>query len=84
MPLRSSRFYLFGDLHYYGHIRLPRLRLTAVALGSPTFMRYLILARNIILLRVSVELLFAISSSNIAGFVISGRLTDTTGVTEPN
>jgi hypothetical protein len=25
MPLRSSRFYLFGDPHYYGHIRLPRL-----------------------------------------------------------
>ena len=24
MPLRSYRFYLFGDLHYYGHIRLPR------------------------------------------------------------
>ena len=28
MPLRSSRFYLFGDLHYYEHIRLPRLRST--------------------------------------------------------
>ena len=25
MPLRSSRFYLFGYHHYYGHIRLPRL-----------------------------------------------------------
>jgi hypothetical protein len=25
MSLRSSRFYLFGYLHYYGHIRLPRL-----------------------------------------------------------
>jgi hypothetical protein len=84
MPLRSSRFYLFGDLHYYGHIRLPRLWLTAISLGSPTFMRYLILARNIILLRVSAGLPIAISSSNIAGFVISGRLTDTISVTKPN
>ena len=24
MPLRSFRFYLSGNLHYYGHIRLPR------------------------------------------------------------
>lgn len=24
MPLGSSRFYLSGYLHYYGHIRLPR------------------------------------------------------------
>jgi hypothetical protein len=84
MPLRSSRFYLFGDLHYYGHIRLPRLWLTAISLGSPTFMRYLFLARNIILLRVSVGLLFAITSSNIAGLINSGSLTDTIGVTKPN
>lgn len=27
MPLRSSRFYLFGYLHYYEHIRLPRQQL---------------------------------------------------------
>jgi hypothetical protein len=47
-------------------------------------MRYLGLARNIILLRVSVDLLFAIPSINIAGFSISGRLTDTIGVTKPD
>jgi hypothetical protein len=47
-------------------------------------MRYLRLARNIILLRVSVGLLFAITSTNIAGFIIFGRLTDTNSVTKPD
>jgi hypothetical protein len=47
-------------------------------------MRYLCPARNIILLRVSVGLLFAITSTNIAGFINSERLTDTTGVTKLN
>ena len=85
MPLRSSRFYLFGYLNYYGHIRLPRPMVDySIPLGPPTFMRYLCLARNIILLRVSVDLLFAIPSINIAGFSISGRLTDTIGVTKPD
>ena len=28
MPLRSFRFYLFGYLRYYGHIRLPRLHIS--------------------------------------------------------
>ena len=55
-----------------------------VTLGSPTFMRYLCPARNIILLRVSVGLLIAISSANITGFSNSGRLTDTTCVTKPD
>jgi hypothetical protein len=40
-------------------------------------MRYLPPARNIILLRVSAGLLLAIASSSIAGFIKSGRLTDT-------
>ena len=56
----------------------------SVMLGSPTFMRYLRVARNIILLRVSVGLHIAISSTNIAGLVNSGSLTDTTCVTKPN
>jgi len=46
-------------------------------------MRYLRFARNIILLRVSVGMLLAISSTNIAGFINSGGLTDTSGVTKP-
>jgi len=40
-------------------------------------MRYLLPARNIPLLRVSAELLIAISSSSISDFIFSGRLTDT-------
>jgi hypothetical protein len=40
-------------------------------------MRYLRIARNITLPRVSVGLLFAISSANIAGFSSFGSLTDT-------
>jgi hypothetical protein len=40
-------------------------------------MRYLRTARNTILLRVSAGLLFAISSTNMAGFIRSGSLTDT-------
>jgi hypothetical protein len=47
-------------------------------------MRYLRSERNIILLRVSVGMLVAISSSNIAGFINSERLTDTSGVTKLN
>jgi hypothetical protein len=47
-------------------------------------MRYLCSARNIILLRVSVGLLLAFSSTNIAGFINSERLTDTIGVTKLN
>ena len=85
MSLRSSRFYLFGYLNYYGHIRLPRLWADLPnSLGSPTFMRYLCPARNIILLRVSAGLLFAITSSSTAGFINSERLTDTIGVTKLN
>jgi len=40
-------------------------------------MCYLCAARNIILLRVSVGLLFTVTSTNITGFINSGRLTDT-------
>lgn len=58
--------------------------LDRAALGFPTFMCYLISARNIILLRVSIVLLFAVSSYDIAGFSISERLTDTIGVTKLN
>jgi hypothetical protein len=77
MPLRSFRFYLSGYLHYYEHLRLPRRLWTYAPLGSPTFMRYLGYARNIILLRVSDSVYIAISSTGMAGFTIFGRLTDT-------
>jgi hypothetical protein len=76
MPLRSSRFYLFGDLHYYGHLRLPRLA-GRPSVGSPTFMRLLQLTRNIILPRVAPIVLIIDSSDRVAGFIISGRLTTT-------
>lgn len=84
MPLRYFRFYLFGYQHYYGHIRLPQQQFDySVLLGSPTFMRYLCVTRNIILLRVSVNVLFTVASIDIAGFIKSGSLTDTKSVTEP-
>lgn len=52
MPLRSCRFYLFGHLHYYEHIRLPQhCARRHYLLGDPTFMCYLISARNHILPR---------------------------------
>ena len=85
MPLRSFRFNLSGYLHYYGHIRLPRQRPDSSApLGSPTFMRYLRTARNIILPRVPVGLSIAVTSTNIAGFIQFGRLTGTTSITRPD
>ena len=78
MLLRSYRFYLSGYLHYYEHLRLPQQQSTlTVPLGSPTFMCNLRTARNIILLRVPVDLLFTVASINIAGFTNSGSLTDT-------
>ena len=84
MPLRSSRFYLFGDQHYYGHIRLPRQSpYIGIPLGSPTFMRYLRPARNTILLRVSVSVLFTVVPTDMAGFSTFGSLTDTICVTKP-
>jgi len=55
-----------------------------VSLGPPTFMRYPLPARNTILLRVSDGLLFTVTSSINAGFINSGRLTDTFSVTKPN
>jgi hypothetical protein len=85
MPLRYFRFYLSGYHHYYGHIRLPQQQWTSpVLLGPPTFMRYLFDARNIILLRVSINVHIAVASIDITGFIISGSLTDTNSVTEPN
>lgn len=54
MPLRSSRFYLFGYLHYYGHFRHPQTAVGYSALlGPPMFMRYLRYARNTILPRIA-------------------------------
>jgi hypothetical protein len=40
-------------------------------------MRYLHYARNIILLRVSISMLITVASTDIAGFIKSGSLTDT-------
>ena len=73
MPLRSSRFYLSGCLHYYGHIRLPRSR-SRRCVGDPTFMRYLILSRNHILPRIFLAVLFIVNSSKMTGFIIYERL----------
>jgi hypothetical protein len=84
MPLCSSRFYLSGYLHYYGHLRLPRQHWTLAALGYPTFMRNLWLTRNIILPRVAFAVLFTVSSSKVAGFIISESLTSTNSVTRLN
>ena len=62
-----------------------------VPLGPPTscpdlsgFMCYLRTARNTILLRVSADLQRTVESASMAGFTISGRLTDTNRVTKPN
>ena len=83
MLLRYFRFYLFGYHHYYKHIRLPRsLADYTKTLGYPTFMRYLCATRNIILLRVSNKVHFAVASLIISGFSKSERLADTTGVTK--
>ena len=82
MPLRSSRFYLFGDLHYYGHIRLPQQRFGRPALlGSPTFMRYLLVARNLILPRVFLVVHSVVYPNKISGFSNSERLANTICVT---
>ena len=63
MPLRYFRFYLSGYHHYYGHIRLPH-PVTGLSpmLGSPTFMRYLAVARNCILPRVFLVVLIVVLS----------------------
>jgi len=53
-----------------------------IPLGPPTFMRYLCATRNIILLRVSNKVHFAVASLIISGFSKSERLADTTGVTK--
>ena len=84
MLLRSSRFYLFGDQHYYGHIRLPQLceKSHIVRVSHVHALPYV--ARNIILLRVSIGLHTVISSTDITGFTNSGSLTDTISVTKPN
>ena len=85
MPLRSSRFYLSGYHHYYGHIRLPQQQVVYPALlGSPTFMRYLTSARNCILPRVSLVVPFVVYPNKITGFSIFDRLAHTTSVTRLN
>ena len=78
MPLRYCRFIILGYYHYYEHIRLPSsIVVTLSLLGSPTFMRYLRLTRNIILLRISpVGFTLVVTSNRMAGFLISERLTD--------
>ena len=82
MPLRYSRFYLFGYHHYYGHIRLPRrLMVSQAPLGSPTFMRYLHAARNCILPRVSLIVQIVVSSNKVTGFSTLDRLANTNCVT---
>jgi hypothetical protein len=85
MSLRYSRFYLFGDQHYYGHIRLPQQRIvTCALLGSPTFMRYLLSARNPILPRVFSAVLIVVDPSKVTGFVIFDSLANTISVTRLN
>ena len=86
MPLRSCRFIILGYHHYYEHIRLPSLsKVTLRMLGYPTFMRYLRLTRNIILLRISlVGFTLSVSSNKIAGLITFGRLTDIISVTKPD
>jgi hypothetical protein len=82
MPLRSSRFYLFGYLHYYGHIRLPQQqRVFSVLLGSPTFMRYLLSARNCILPRIFLVVPVVVNPNKVAGFSSTDRLANTNCVT---
>jgi len=84
MPLRYSRFYLSGDLHYYGHIRLPQFQMVSELVGSPTFMRYLHPARNCILPRISLVVLTVVYPNKIAGFSNSERLADIICVTRLN
>jgi hypothetical protein len=55
-----------------------------IPLGPPTFMCYLGATRNIILLRVSNKVHFAVASLIIADFSKSERLADTSGVTKLN
>ena len=85
MSLRYSRFYLSGDHHYYGHIRLPQQQVvTPALLGSPTFMRYLLSARNRILPRVFLVVHIVVNPNKITGFSIFDRLANTTSVTRLN
>ena len=80
MPLRSSRFYLFGFLHYYGHIRLPRSRTRRICRGSHVLVLPS-LSRNHILPRVSAAVLFTVYPNSVAGFGIFERLANTLSVT---
>ena len=85
MPLRYSRFYLFGYHHYYEHIRLPQQQFgPTILLGSPTFMRYLLSARNRILPRVFLVVPFVVYPNKMTGFSIFERLANTIGVTRLN
>ena len=84
MLLRSFRFIILGYHCYYEHIRLPSSTAAFLhSLGSPTFMRYLRLTRNIILLRISpVGLTLSVASNRMAGFINFERLTDINCVTK--
>lgn len=73
MPLRSSRFYLSGCLHYYGHIRLPRSR-SRRCVGDPTFMRYPVPSRNCILPRIFPAVHLVVYPSRMTGFITFERL----------
>jgi hypothetical protein len=52
--------------------------------GYPTFMRYLLPARNRILPRMSLAVLFTVYPSKIAGFIIYERLANIISVTRLN
>ena len=77
MSFRYPRFYLFGGHHYYEHLRLPQLLLNKCTVWVSHVHVLPYPARNTILLRVSTNLLFAVASIDMAGFVISESLTDT-------
>lgn len=75
MPLRSSRFYLSGYPHYYGHLRLPpSAPLQQGRVGAPKFMHYLPAARNHILPRIPPAVRFVVYPGRITGFVNSESL----------
>jgi hypothetical protein len=83
MPLRSSRFYLSGCLHYYGHIRLPPSRSRRIRRGSHVHVLPS-LARNHILPRVSSAVYSSVVLSIVAGFITFERLANTLSVTRLN
>ena len=83
MPRRSSRFYLFGCLHYYGHIRLPRSRSRRLCSGSHVHVLPA-RARHHIQPRMSSAVLLTVYPSIVAGFDFSERLANIISVTRLN